>query len=81
MAGVMWCSTKTDADGNHITGKNEFGFCSAQCPKHSVCKTVSGPKPDVPCVSPFNYQGQVFNACPVDLEDPSKTWCSTKVKK
>jgi hypothetical protein len=40
---------------------------------------VGGPKPNAPCVFPFKFQGEVYNGCPVDLEDPSKRWCSTRV--
>ena len=32
-AGEHWCSTKVDAQGNHITGKGEFGLCNDKCPK------------------------------------------------
>jgi len=27
----------------------------------------------------FSIQGEVYNGCPVDLEDTSKRWCSTRV--
>ena len=30
-----WCSTKVDADGNHVTGQNKYGFCSPNCPIHN----------------------------------------------
>ena len=70
-----------------MIGQNEFGFCNEACPKHGStgspgstgCKTVGGPKPYVPCIFPFKYEGVTYTSCPVDLEDPSKRWCSTKV--
>ena len=43
------------------------------------CKTVSGPKPGRDCIFPFKWNGQTFNSCPVDPDDKSKRWCSTKV--
>jgi len=29
--GNLWCSTRTDSDGNHVNGEGEYGFCSAAC--------------------------------------------------
>jgi len=34
-ADKRWCSTKTDSKGNHVTGQNEYGFCSPNCPVHN----------------------------------------------
>ena len=34
-AGLHWCSTKVDSDGNHVLRQNEFGYCAANCPKHT----------------------------------------------
>ena len=28
-----WCSTKTDSDGNHITGQGLWGQCGPKCKK------------------------------------------------
>ena len=28
-----WCSTKTDSDGNHITGQGLWGLCGPKCKK------------------------------------------------
>ena len=41
--------------------------------------TVSGPNPRKRCVFPFTHQGKTYFGCPIDPEQPSKTWCSTKV--
>ena len=30
----LWCSTKTDADGNHILGEDTWGYCNEECPEH-----------------------------------------------
>ncbi len=40
---------------------------------------MSGPNPNADCVFPFNYKGRQYNGCPVDPDDSSKRWCSTKV--
>ena len=45
----------------------------------SVCKTVSGPQVNKPCVLPFTHDGRTHKKCPVDPDDPSKFWCSTKI--
>ena len=90
-----WCSTKTDQDGNHIIGQNEYGHCAANCPRQPIdsdarigpvasaplkkCMTVSGPNPGKPCVFPFIYDGRSYSGCPIDPDDSSKRWCSTKV--
>merc|ERR1712038_321727 len=29
-----WCSTKVDSSGKHVTGEDEYGFCSQSCPTH-----------------------------------------------
>jgi len=31
-----WCPTETDSNGNHVKGKNKYGFCSETCPAHFV---------------------------------------------
>ena len=72
------CSTKVDVRDNHVPGEGEFGFCNSACPKQQ-CKTVSGPKPNTPCIFPFKYNGNTYNFCPIDPEDSTKHWCSTKV--
>merc|ERR1712177_78402 len=30
-AGSKWCSTKVDADGVHVNGEGNYGFCGSQC--------------------------------------------------
>merc|ERR1719266_3059444 len=30
-AGSKWCSTKVDADGVHVNGEGNYGFCGASC--------------------------------------------------
>ena len=45
----------------------------------TVCKTVSGPQVNKPCQFPFTHDGRTYNKCPVDPDDSSKFWCSTKV--
>ena len=30
-----WCSTKTDSNGNHLSGYGAYGYCRKSCPAHS----------------------------------------------
>lgn len=30
----VWCSTKVDNAGNHVTGEDEWGICGQNCPSH-----------------------------------------------
>ena len=81
---AAWCSTQTDSSGVHIIGN--YGDCdmaAALCTQESganshstsACKTVSGAKPNLPCVFPFRYNGRVYNSCvSAGFDDP---WCST----
>jgi len=72
-----WCSTLTSASGDHVIGN--YGDCdisSGLCTAESdSCRTVSGAKPNLPCVFPFRFDGQVYNRC-VSLQG-EKPWCST----
>ena len=43
------------------------------------CRTKSGPSPNQPCIFPFTWNGKTYNGCPIDPEDSSERWCSTKV--
>ena len=43
------------------------------------CRTKSGPSPNQPCIFPFTWNGKTYNGCPIDPEDSSQRWCSTKV--
>ena len=45
----------------------------------SVCKTVSGPAPNKPCVFPFRFKGVTYKTC--TFEQSSTPWCSTGVDK
>ena len=40
---------------------------------------MSGPKVNKPCVLPFTHNGRTHKKCPIDPDDSSKFWCSTKV--
>ena len=44
-----------------------------------VCKTVSGPDANKPCVFPFRFKGITYNTC--SFEKSSRPWCSTRVDK
>ena len=43
------------------------------------CETVSGSKPFKRCQFPFTHNGHTYHGCPVDPDDPTKKWCSTKI--
>lgn len=49
-----WCSTKTDSDGNHVSGEGKFGYCGNSCPTHSEKATLN----DVSC------KCKTFSSCP-----------------
>ena len=46
---------------------------------NNVCKTVSCPQINKKCVLPFTHNGRTHTRCPIDPDDSSKFWCSTKV--
>lgn len=83
-----WCSTRVDARGEHIPNIGAYGHCGSNCLKKrsrkieqdssKICYTVGGPSPGLPCVFPFRFNGNIYFGCPVDPDDRSKTWCSTK---
>ncbi len=45
----------------------------------TACSTIGGPNPNAACVFPFKHNDQTYFGCPIDPEDSSKRWCSTKV--
>jgi len=45
----------------------------------TTCKTFGGPDPYRQCIFPFTWNGQTYYGCPVDPENNSYRWCSTKV--
>lgn len=40
---------------------------------------MSGPNPNAACVFPFIYKGRQYGGCPIDPDDRTKRWCSTRV--
>ena len=56
------------------------GFPNPQ--ENEVCLTTSdSDDPEKECVFPFNHNNFTYNGCPIDQEDESKRWCSTKTDK
>ena len=54
--------------------KNPFIVCF---PPDQECKTESGPELDMPCIFPFNFQGDTYSECTsVEHVQP---WCATEV--
>ena len=41
------------------------------------CKTVGGPRSNVPCVFPFNFKGVLYETC--TSAEYTQNWCATKV--
>ena len=80
----LWCSTKVDANGNHISGSNAYGFCSSSCPKHNSPSTCSNSgescRPTIICSSQWvTPQDLERNAC--TQSDGSKGTCCQDITK
>ena len=78
-----WCSTKTDENGEHVTGN--WGFCNMDkcedelylaCKEDSCITTRESTKKCTKCVFPFTYEGETFHTC-TSVGEPAP-WCSTK---
>jgi hypothetical protein len=41
--GQYWCSTKVNSSGNHISGQDEWGYCSKNCPQEFYTLLQQGP--------------------------------------
>merc|ERR1719219_550576 len=53
-----------------------------RCVPSRPCLTVGGPFPDQAgkkCIFPFTWKGVTYNGCPVDPQESTERWCSTKV--
>jgi len=88
--GEHWCSTKVDAQGNHITGKGQFGLCNNKCPLDKPAPSVGSNqcrggekcRPTVQCNSQFPKTKDLKRrACQLDDHSPgtcckdiSKSW-------
>merc|ERR1719394_116421 len=70
-----WCSTKTDAYGNHIIGS--FGDCNVNTCSTAATTTTPSPTCSTPCKFPFVYNGVVHYAC-TNAGGFKNPWCSTK---
>jgi len=44
-----------------------------------TCTTSGGPKPEQPCVFPFNYNEVTYNSCTTEGNILGQAWCSTMV--
>ena len=48
--GKLWCSTRTDVNGNHMTGEGHYGFCPGLCIMHVdfvIDPRIGGPSTEV----------------------------------
>ena len=50
--GSLWCSTRTDSRGLHLSKQNEWGHCNSECPVH-LKNTTSYPSGSNPGWFPF----------------------------
>jgi len=77
-----WCSTKVDANGNHVSGQKQWGYCGEQCPilGQEECRTIGGSRKNEKCIFPFIYKGKRYTKCLWSEGEPLP-WCSTKVSK
>ena len=41
---TYWCSTLTDADGNHVGGQGNWGHCDSSCPIHGEPEPTEAPE-------------------------------------
>jgi len=67
--GASWCN-------GDCTWNSQIKEC---LPKANLCLTKSGPSSNQPCIFPFIWYGKTYNGCPIDPDDSSQRWCSTKV--
>jgi len=71
-----WCSTSTDANGNHLGG--HWGYCPSTCKSDPCTNTVGGKATaGSKCQFPFRYKGKMYDNC--TRMGHSRPWCSTEV--
>ena len=71
---IIWIYVNSYLDKMILEYLNSLGQES-----RNGCQTVGGPDPGKSCIFPFKFQDKIYNECPFDPDDQSKTWCSTKV--
>jgi len=57
----------------------DCGIAQFLSSSNNQCKTVGGPDSSQKCIFPFKWNGNTYYGCPIDPDDNSKTWCSTRV--
>ena len=45
----------------------------------NICKTISGPSSNKPCIFPFKFRGDIHNDCNWDGDSSGGAWCSTLI--
>ncbi|KAH0619645.1 hypothetical protein JD844_000478 [Phrynosoma platyrhinos] len=65
--GYRWCGTTEDYDRD-----KKFGFCP-----ETAMSTVGGNSEGAPCVFPFIFLGNKYEACTSSGRQDGKMWCST----
>jgi len=71
---TFWCSTKTNSNGDHISGN--YGHCNSNCNRTGCLTDETGLQEGVPCTFPFKVKGTTYNGC--TREGGHIPWCSTK---
>lgn len=79
----MWCSTRIDWWGNHVSGDGNYGNCVETPSCELTCKTngdASAPRPKATCAFPFTFDGVTYDentGCAPDANHAGG-WCSTQ---
>ncbi|KAI1890130.1 hypothetical protein AGOR_G00170460 [Albula goreensis] len=65
--GYRWCATTEDYDRD-----KSFGFCP-----ETAMSTIGGNAEGSPCVFPFTFLGDTYDACTSSGRSDGKMWCAT----
>uniref|UniRef100_A0A8D3EFS4 72 kDa type IV collagenase n=1 Tax=Scophthalmus maximus TaxID=52904 RepID=A0A8D3EFS4_SCOMX len=65
--GFLWCSTTYNFDED-----GKYGFCP-----HESLSTVGGNAEGSPCVFPFTFLGDTYEACTASGRSDGKMWCAS----
>ena len=46
-----------------------------------ICRTISGPRPNLECKFPFTFQGKKYDTCTITGRKRKQPWCPTELNK